>query len=64
MKSRPHLLIAALVFVCVVVIIGNSQGPTVQTVPIPKTDNRGPSLKLDFPGMLVGVGEVSNLSVG
>jgi len=37
--------------------VGNLQSTSAQTVPIPKTDKSGPSLKFDFPDMRVGVAE-------
>lgn len=40
-----------------VVTDGYSQEPTLQSVPPPKTEKTGPSLRFDFPEMLVGVAE-------
>lgn len=58
MKINP-LLWLKLSFLMVVVsgYFGNAQGTSAQTVPVAKTDKSGPSLKFDFPGMLVGVAE-------
>jgi L-aminopeptidase/D-esterase-like protein len=56
-KIRLHALLKILVFLAVFVVVGNSQVSAVQTVPIPKTDKTGPSLKFDFTDMLVGVAE-------
>ncbi len=57
MKFYGLLFIKPLLFVCAVVTVVNTQGPSVQTVQIPKTDMSGPSLKFDFPDMLVGIAE-------
>jgi L-aminopeptidase/D-esterase-like protein len=57
MTTRLQFILKALLFLAALVIVGNSQGSSVQTVPIPKTDKAGPSLKFDFPDMRIGVAE-------
>jgi len=52
-----HLLKRFLLLVFVSGFLGSVQATSAQTVPIAKTDKSGPSLKFDFPGMLVGVAE-------
>lgn len=54
MKTRLQVIINLLACICVIVFVGYSQDAT---SPIPKSDKTGPSLKFDFPGMLVGVAE-------
>lgn len=57
MKTAPAIIIIFLLLSCVAATIGSAQGTSAQTVPIPKTDKTGPSLRFDFPDMRIGVAE-------
>ena len=57
---KINSLVQSKLFFLIVVVsgyFGNAQGTSAQTVPVAKTDKSGPSLKFDFPAMLVGVAE-------
>jgi len=56
MKTAPAIIIFLLLS-CLAATIGSAQGTSAQTVPVPKTDKTGPSLRFDFPDMRVGVAE-------
>lgn len=58
MRINPLCLLKlSLLVVALSGFVGIAQSTPGQTVPVAKTDKTGPSLKFDFPGMLVGVAE-------
>lgn len=57
MKTRPQIFFGSLLAACLAASLARAEGPSTPPAPVPKTDKAGPSLKFDFPSMLVGVGE-------